>query len=353
MSKLLFPTSVVGSLPRPAFVLDLINDRPPLPPERYRAEMEAAVRFAVAMQEHAGIDVITDGEWWRKSYIGVIAELAHGFELGALPDGRPFTLVVDRLAPKTPGFIANEVKFLKTITTRQIKSTLPSPALLGERMWSAEKSAKAYPNRNDFVRACVPVLRRELELIRDAGADIAQIDDPHLCLFVDSEVRAKYSDPDAAAGFAVDMVNELVSGVTGIKLAVHLCRRAGGRARGEVAHGGGYGPILRHLNRLKVHHLTMEFTTPSAGDMAVFKELREDLEIGLGCVDVTPGKIDSAQTIAARVRQALKFLAPERITLNPDCGFAPGSGAVVSMDEAYHKLCNEAEAARMLRAEVA
>lgn len=353
MSKLLFPTSVVGSLPRPAFVLDLINDRPPLPPERYRAEMEAAVRFAVAMQEHAGIDVITDGEWWRKSYIGVIAELAHGFELGALPDGRPFTLVVDKLAPKAPGFIANEVTFLKTITKRLIKSTLPSPALLGERMWSAEKSAKAYPNRNDFVRACVPVLRRELELIRDAGADIAQIDDPHLCLFVDPEVRAKYSDPDAAAAFAVDMINEVVSGVSGIKIAVHLCRRAGGRARGEVAHGGGYGPIIRHLNRLKVHHLTMEFTTPSAGDMAVFKELREDLEIGLGCVDVTPGKIDSAETIAARVRQALKFLAPERITLNPDCGFAPGSGAVVSIDEAYRKLCNEAEAARMLRAEVA
>ena len=353
MSKLLFPTSVVGSLPRPAFVLDLINERPPLPPERYRAEMEAAVRFAVAMQEHAGIDVLTDGEWWRKSYIGVIAELAHGFELGALPDGRPFTLVVDKLSPKTPGFIANEVTFLKTITTRQIKSTLPSPALLGERMWSGEKSAKAYPNRNDFVRACVPVLRRELELIRDAGADIAQIDDPHLCLFVDPEVRAKYSDPDAAAAFAVDMINEVVTGVSGIKIAVHLCRRAGGRARGEVEHGGGYGPIIRHLNRLKVHHLTMEFTTPSAGDMAVFKELREDLEIGLGCVDVTPGRIDSAETIAARVRQALKFLAPERITLNPDCGFAPGSGAVVSIDEAYKKLCNEAEAARMLRAEVA
>ncbi len=352
MSKLLFPTSVVGSLPRPAFVLDLINDRPPLAPDRYRAAMEAAVRFAVAMQEHAGIDVLTDGEWWRKSYIGVIAELAHGFELGALPDGRPFTLVVDKLSPKTPGFIANEVTFLKTITKKLIKSTLPSPALLGERMWSAEKSAKAYPNRNDFVRACVPVLRRELELIRDAGADIAQIDDPHLCLFVDPEVRAKYADPDAAAAFAVDMINEVVSGVSGIKIAVHLCRRAGGRARGEVEHGGGYGPIIRHLNRLKVHHLTMEFTTPSAGDMAVFKELREDLEIGLGCVDVTPGKIDSAETIAARVRQALKFLAPERITLNPDCGFAPGSGAVVSIDEAYKKLCNEAEAARMLRAEV-
>src|SRR5512134_3179371 len=148
MSKpLLFPTSVVGSLPRPAFVLDLINEHPPLAPDRYEREMQAAVRYAVAMQEHAGLDVVTDGEWWRKSYIGVIAELAHGFELGRFPDGRPYTVVVDRLAPKHPGFIAQEVAFLKKITQRQIKATLPSPALLGERLWDAERSRKAYPRR--------------------------------------------------------------------------------------------------------------------------------------------------------------------------------------------------------------
>jgi 5-methyltetrahydropteroyltriglutamate--homocysteine methyltransferase len=346
----LFPTSVVGSLPRPAFVLDLIHGRPPLASEDYERRMQASIRYAVGMQEQASLDVVTDGEWGRKSYIGVIAELAHGFELGTLPDGRPFTIVVDKLASKRPGFIAREVTFLKSITQRSIKSTLPSPALLGERMWSPEKSAKAYSERDDFVRACVPFLRRELELVRDAGADIAQIDDPHLCLFVDPAVRGQYRDPDAASTFAVDMINEVVDGIQGIKVAVHLCRRAGARARGEHSHGGGYGPIVQQLNRLKVHHLTMEFTAPQAGDMGVFSQLRGDFEIGLGCVDVTPGKIDSAETIAGRVRQALKHLAPERITLNPDCGFAPGSGAVVSLDETYRKLCNQSEAARMLRA---
>src|SRR6186997_2446841 len=159
MSKpLLFPTSVVGSLPRPAFVLDLINDRPPLPPEQYEHEMQAAIRYAVALQEHAGIDVVTDGEWGRKSYIGVIAELAHGFELGRYADGRPYTVVVDKLSPKQPGFIAREVSFLRPLTRKQIKATLPSPALLGERLWDAEKSRRAYPRREDFVRDCVPIL---------------------------------------------------------------------------------------------------------------------------------------------------------------------------------------------------
>jgi 5-methyltetrahydropteroyltriglutamate--homocysteine methyltransferase len=331
----------------------LINGRPASGPAEYQERMQAAIRYNVAMQEHAGLDVITDGEWWRKSYIGVIAELAHGFELGSFPDGRPYTVVVDKLTPKTAGFIAREVEFLRTVTRRQIKSTLPSPALLGERMWDPAKSSRAYSSRDEFVRACVPILHRELELIRDAGATVAQIDDPHLCLFVDPAVRSQHTDPDAAAAFAVDMINEVVAGITGIKLAVHLCRRAGARARGEHSHGGGYGPIIRHLNRLKVHHLTMEFTSPQAGDMAVFSELRKDLEIGLGCVDVTPGRVDSANIIVERVRKALKHLAPERITLNPDCGFAPGSGAVVSMDEAYRKLCNEVEAANMLRQEIA
>src|SRR5436190_20581651 len=81
MAKLLFPASVVGSMPRSAFVQDLVNDKPPLPPDQYESMMNAAIRYIVAVQEHAGVDVITDGEWRHKSYIGVIAELAHGFEL--------------------------------------------------------------------------------------------------------------------------------------------------------------------------------------------------------------------------------------------------------------------------------
>lgn len=350
MTHRLFPTSVVGSMPRPAFVRDLVMGEPPLPPERHEREMDAAVRFVVALQEHAGLDVITDGEWRRKSYIGVIAELAHGFELSRHPDdGRPWTVVVDRLAPKESGFIAREATFLKGITDRKIKATLPAPALLGERMWDEKLSARAYPERDDFVRDCVPILRREVELLAQSGADIVQIDDPHLCLFVDPQVRSRYADPEAATDFAVDMINRVVEGIEGVELAVHLCRRAGARARGEAAFRGGYGPIVDALNRLRVDHLTMEFTDPGAGDMALLRQLREEFRIGLGCVDVTPGHVDPVERIVERVRHALKFIAPERITLNPDCGFAPGSGAVVDIDEVYEKLRNQVAAAEILR----
>src|SRR5262249_15895073 len=91
----LFPTSVGGSVPRPEFGCDLFSDRG-IDASEYDCRMEAAVRYVVAMQENAGLDVITDGEWWRKSYIGVIAELADGFEEGRAPDGRPWTVVTGK-----------------------------------------------------------------------------------------------------------------------------------------------------------------------------------------------------------------------------------------------------------------
>jgi 5-methyltetrahydropteroyltriglutamate--homocysteine methyltransferase len=350
MHQPLFATSIIGSLPRPQFVKDLIADDCPIRGDEYRRLMGDAIRAAVAMQETAGLDYVSDGEWWRKSYIGVIAELAHGFELSRNPaDGRPWTVVVEKLSPKNPGFIAQEVSFLKKLTKRRIKATVPAPALLGERMWDPVKSAKAYPKREDFVRDCVPILHHEVELLRDEGVSIVQVDDPHLCLFVDPQVRKQYDDAERASDFAVDMDNEVVSGIKGVKLAVHLCRRAGARARGEADHRGSYDPILKQLGRLRVDHITMEFTSPGAGDMSVFKQLPENIEIGLGCVSCQPGQIDSVETIVGRVEQALEQVAPERITLNPDCGFAPGSAAEVSLDEVYIKLKNEVAAAQRLR----
>jgi 5-methyltetrahydropteroyltriglutamate--homocysteine methyltransferase len=346
----LFPASIIGSMPRPRFVKQLIAEVDRHTPEDYERLMGAAIHYVVALQEEAGLDILSDGEWWRKSYIGVIAEMAHGFELSTNPaDGRPWTVVVDRLSAKQPGFIAKEIAFLKKLTNRNLKATLPAPALLGERMWDPDKSSKAYPTRDDFVSDCVPILRREVELLRDEGVSIIQIDDPHLCLFVDPDVRSRYDDPQRASDFAVDMDNQVVDGIDGVKLAVHLCRRAGARARGEAEHRGGYDPILKQLGRLKVDHITMEFTTPGSGEMSVFKELPDHVEVGLGCASCQPEQIDSADTIVDRVEMALEYLSPERITLNPDCGFAPGSSAEVSIDDVYVKLQNEVEAARRLR----
>ena len=217
-------------------------------------------------------------------------------------------------------------------------------------MWDAEASSKAYPTREAFVRDCVPILRHEIELLRAEGVSIIQVDDPHLCLFVDPDVRAGYENPDQAADFAVDMDNQVVAGFKDVSLAVHLCRRAGARARGEAQHQGSYDPIMAQLRKLDVGHITMEFTTPGAGEMSVLGQLPEHVEIGLGVVSTLPGEVDSPETIVARVEQALQHVAPERIVLNPECGFAPGSAAKVDVDEVYTKLKNEVAAAKILRA---
>ena len=124
---------------------------------------------------------------------------------------------------------------------------------------------------------------------------------------------------------------------------------AGARVRGEHTHSGGYAPIVKQLNNLNVRHLTMEFTAPGADDLAVFDDLREDLEIGLGCISVHPGEVDAVDTIVKRVSLACERIEPARVTLNPDCGFAPGSGAPVSIDETYLKLVHEVKAAQILR----
>lgn len=346
MSLPLFPTSVVGSLPRPGFVRDLL-EQPEDDPARRRA-MDAAVACAIALQEVAGIDVVSDGEWRRRSYIGVIAEIAHGFERETR-DGLSWHTVVEPLRPRRPGLLGEEARFLARHAQGGTKVALPSPYLLAQRMWDPARSRAAYPTREAFMRALVPVLRGELLAVRDAGVTVAQLDDPHLCLLVDPRVRAGFADPDAEAEQCVDLLNEIVAGVEGIITAVHLCRR--NRARRGWVGEGGYGPILPALRALRVRQYVLEFTIPVAGDLAVLRELPDDRLIGLGCVDCRGERVEPPEAVTARVGQALRHVDRERLWLNPDCGFAPGSAADIPLDEAYAKLRSEAAAARQLRAQ--
>lgn len=346
---MLFPTTVIGSMPRPQYVKDLLKsgsrtgERSP----RWQRQMDDAVRYVIGMQEQAGIDIVSDGEWRRESYVDVVGEIMHGFAWVKRETFAYHQMVVERMRPRQPGVIAEEARFLKQATDRRVKVCLPSPYLVGERMWTAEHSRDAYPTREAFCEALVPVLRQELLAIRDVGVDVIQLDEPHLCVLVDPAVRGKFADPEAEMRRAVDMINEIVAGVSGVTLAVHLCRRNWGR-RGWGA-AGGYEAILAHIRRLQVPQLMLEFSIPAAGDVAVLQELPTDVRIGLGCVDVRFPEIDTPEVIVERVQKALQYVAPERITLSPDCGFAPGKDHEIPLEEAYAKLTNEAEAARRLR----
>ena len=350
----MFATTVVGSMPRPQHVKDLVEGSVTgdISASEFQRSMNEVVPLVTQMQEVAGIDIISDGEWRRKSYVGIIADICYGFQVSIREvDGERQTwhIVTGELKPKNPGLLAREARFLKSVTDRPVKVAMPSPYVLGERMWHPRLSIEAYPTKRGFTEALVPVLREELVALRDEGVEFAQIDDPHLCLFVDPQVRSSYADPEGEIYYCVDMLNRMVDGLDGIRVALHLCRRNKGRSgwSGE----GGYGPIMPALHRLNLDMVMLEFAMPAAGDKAILGELPRHMDIGLGCVDCRSAHIDTPGEIVARVKEALEYVAPERLVLHPDCGFAPGSAADIPLDEAYLKLCNEAAAARLLRDE--
>jgi 5-methyltetrahydropteroyltriglutamate--homocysteine methyltransferase len=348
----LFPTTVVGSMPRPQFLKDLFDEfhhGQVSEAERQRL-LDESVPFAIALEESAGVDVVSDGEWRRFSYVAVISDVAKGFtrgRSGAGRDGKYWHTVTGRLESGDTEVLSGHARFALAHSRRPVKVALPSPYLLSVRMWDEAQSTHAYPTREDFARALVPILRAQVEALVAAGVHTVQLDDPHLCLFVDPKVRAGFKDADAEAMHCVGLVNAVFEGIRGVRRAVHLCRRNKGR-RGWVGEGS-YDPILPALKALDVDQLMMEFTIPAAGDMRCLRELPTRFEIGLGCVDCRGEVVDPPEAIAARVERAMEHVAKERIWLAPDCGFAPGNAADIPLEEAYAKLKNMSVAARLLR----
>lgn len=345
----LFPTTVVGSMPRPQYVKDLLaaGSRTGQHDAVWQRRMDDAVRYVIDMQRQAGIDIVSDGEWRRETYVDVIGEIMSGFEWVKRDTFAYHQVVVARMTPRRPGVIAEEARFLKEHAGGRVKVALPSPYLIGQRMWMPEHSAAVYPTREAFCDALVPALRQELLAIRDVGVDVIQLDEPHLGVLVDPEIRARFADPEGEMTRAVDWINQIVEGVSGVLLAVHICRRNWGR-RGWGA-SGGYEPLVPQLCRLKVEQLLLEYSIPVAGDVAVLGQLPESMKIGLGCLDVRFAEIEPPERVVERVEKALAYVAPSRLTLNPDCGFAPGKDHEVPLEEAYLKLKSLSEAGKALR----
>src|SRR5262249_40781390 len=150
----------------------------------------------IGMQEQAGIDIISDGEWRRETYVDVVAEIMTGFEWVKRETFAYHQVVTGRMTPRRPGVIAEEARFLRQNTSRHVKVCLPSPYLSGQRMWVPTHSQSASAPRGGFCEPLVPGLRRELRAIREVGVDVIQLDEPHLCVLVDPQVRARFADPE-------------------------------------------------------------------------------------------------------------------------------------------------------------
>ena len=348
-----FETFVVGSLPRPRWVQEVIEDRREgrLDHAAARELLDAAVPLAVRLQERAGLDVVSDGEWRRESYVKVFSENVDGFAAGGSSSqisGAPQDMVVVApLEPRRP-IAADEVSFVRSIREGPVIVALPSPYLLAWRTWSPERSRDAYATREDFMAACIPILRDELRALAELGVEHVQIDEPWLLMLVDRAERERRGVTDVGHEIesCVNAINAMLDGVTGITTSMHLCH---GHFNRQRATEGGYEPIIEALGEIHVERFAMEFAAPQSHGIGVLSRFPDGKTLGLGVIDHCNPRVETPEDVVMRAEAALEHVAPDRLTLNPDCGFAPGSLNPMDIDEAYEKLRAMCRGATLLR----
>jgi 5-methyltetrahydropteroyltriglutamate--homocysteine methyltransferase len=352
-----FDTYVVGSLPRPRWVLDVIEDRKAGRLDATEAEelLDAAIPSAVRLQERAGLTYVSDGEWRRESYVKVFSEHVDGFAYGLreaiVPGAAPDPVVVGEIRAREP-IAADAARFLRDLTSHRTIVTLPSPFILAWRLWDPVSSPQAYATRDEFMDACVPVLRAELAALRDAGVDHVQIDEPWVLMLGDPAHRERYgvTDYEGEIERCVTVVNAVLEGNEDMPTSLHLCH---GHFKRQRATSGGYDPIIDALGRLRVDRLAMELAAPESQGLDVLERFPDDKILGLGVIDHCDPRVETPEDVVARAEAALRYVPAERLTLNPDCGFAPGSQNPVDLDEAYLKLTALCRGAELLRERLA
>jgi 5-methyltetrahydropteroyltriglutamate--homocysteine methyltransferase len=382
----LFPVTVVGSWPRPPWLIQALRKRQAGESsfQEFNAVADDAVLSSVKQQEDAGVDIVSDGEQRRDNFYSFVVEKLDGIKLMTVAQLLDFVkdrasfeeslraLDVPAFAMKSPVAIGqvrarddlalDELKFLKEHTDRKTKIPLPGPYMLTRSSWFPGLSDKAYPEIEDLGREVSGILRSEVLALKEAGADFIQFDEPVLSQVVYGAegaetfmcaALASRKDPTQELSYALELMNRTVQGISGIKLGVHVCRGNWSRKE-DVLLKGNYGPLLPYLTEMKVDQLVLEFATPRAGELEVFKEYGDEKEIGLGVVNPRSAEVESSDLIEKRVREATKFFDQSKIYLNPDCGFGTFAERPVNdATTASAKLRSMSTAAKRLRQGIA
>lgn len=353
-----FFTHPIGSLPRPKALLSVLARRKETDPDRLARVMDDFVLFAIRLQEEAGMDVVSDGEWRREQYIRELLGRIGGFEKCRRYEHQgevKYTDVVVRRIAATEPVFAEDAAFLAGHTDRVTKFALPSPFLIALRYWHADHSREAYPTMEHFLEHLTEILAREARALVQAGIDIVQVDDPALVYFCDRDLMAGTSshderlrrawNPEKELPMAVAAINRVVEG---LRAETHLhCCHSVYKRRSDVT--GNYKPLLPAFKDLRVDRVNLEFAYKGTGDISDLKLLPAHLSVGMGVVDVRGEQIPTVEQIEALAAAGAEILSPSRIALNPDCGFAPEAVEPPTIDEAFEKLSHMVTAARRLR----
>ena len=379
----IFPVTVVGSLPRPPALLDALRRRQArrIRPATFDDIVAQAVQEAVALQEQAGVDIVSDGEQHRDNFYSFITEAVDGVRLMTLAELLDHVenkaaferllnaLDVPAFAIKNPVVVGpvrrrqplalTEYQIAQQYTTRPLKIALPGPYLLTRSMWVKSLSAEHYPTKEELGNDVVRLLREELLALRDAGCAFVQFDEPVLTEVAFAGPHATHTfmcaalsektNPEEELTFAVDLLNRVVDGVTGVKTGLHVCR--GNWSRQEtVLLQGAYDPLIPYFSRMQVHQLVLEYATERAGSVEVLQDLPPAMEIGLGVCNPRSADIEPVDFVVNKVKTLLRYRKPEQIYLNPDCGFGTfAERPVNTMAVAASKLQVLHQAAEALR----
>jgi len=356
---------VVGSLLRPPALRETRErfDRGELSNAELKAAEDDAVDHVIALQEEAGLDVVTDGEMRRLSFQAGLPEAVDGFgawdldaflwgrwesdELGPMEVARPPIGVVGKLR-RIRSIAAEEFVYARARATRPVKVTLPSPSLFAN-FWDPERSADAYPALEDFLADVAAILREEVDELERLGCTYVQLDAPHYPLLLDEGYRAFYESrgwpADRWLDLGLELDNHVIGERQGVTFGFHLCR--GNQASRWLVSGGYDGLAERIFPGIAADRLLLEYDDERSGGFKPLAHVPEEKVAVLGLVTTKTARRETAAELEARIREAARFCPLERLALSPQCGFATSVvGNAISEDDERTKLRTIAETAR-------
>jgi 5-methyltetrahydropteroyltriglutamate--homocysteine methyltransferase len=335
-------TTVVGSYPQPEWLVDRKNLQSRLPP-RIRAHeiwripepllqqaQDDATLLAIRDMERAGIDIISDGEIRRESYSNHFATALDGMDLDnpGMAMGRtgypnPVPRVVGPIRRLYPVEV-RDVEFLRRNTDRRIKITVPGPFTVTQQAQN-----DYYRDEKALALDIAAAVNAEIKSLQAAGADVVQIDEPYL-----------QARPEQARAYGVEVINRALEGIEG-PTALHLCF--------------GYAAIvhdrprqytfLTELRDCVARQISIEAAQPHL-DLSVLRQFAHKTII-VGVLNLGDMEVETPETVAGRIRSALRYVEPERLILAPDCGMK-----YLPREVAFGKLCALVEGARIVRQEL-
>lgn len=340
----ILPTTIVGSYPQPDWLIDRERLKASLPPRVRAAELwriaepwladaqEAATLVAIRDQEEAGIDIVGDGEMRRESYSNRLATAlsgidteTHGQAMDRTGKFNPVPRVVGPIRRVAP-IEAQDAAFLKRHAKRPVKLTLPGPFTMTQQAQN-----DYYPSAEALAMDYADAVNAEIKDLFAAGVDVVQLDEPYL------QARA-----GEARDYALAAIDRALDGVTGTT-ALHICF---GYA---LVHGNSSKPkaydFLAELNRSRVDVISIEAAQPRL-DPSILAELPDKI-IMYGVLDLSDPSVETPETVAARIREALRYVSADRLWIAPDCGMK-----YHARDVAFGKLKAMADGAAIVRHEL-